>query len=134
MTAPMPLIFPILVSLLSVSILAMAYGMVLSWRALRRQNKADADVLLAGMERLVNRQSRQIEALIASHALEHAAETQILAQNVETIQSDIEWMAGEKMIEQAMTLVRGNAPLSQISRETGLTHETIRTLASFRTH
>lgn len=129
-----PLLFPALISVLVVAIMALAAGLILSWRELRRQQRSDLEVALACLHRELNVSQTRTEALLLREAEARVAEHEEISRHVETIQSDVEWIAGEKMIEQVMTLVRENMPVSQISRETGLSHEKITTLATFRTH
>jgi uncharacterized protein YdbL (DUF1318 family) len=134
MTAGMSLLFPVIVSALTLAVMALLGGMILSWRAIQRQAAGHAAAQMAHVADLLGAHKQQIESLLEHQAAERHVEGQQLAQNVETIQADIEWLAGEKMIEQAVSLVRDNMPLSQISQSTGLSHDTIRTLAQFRTH
>jgi uncharacterized protein YdbL (DUF1318 family) len=134
MTAGMSILIPLIVSALTVAVFALVGGLLLSWRAIQRQAEGVAAAQMAGMADLLGAQARQIETLLEQQAAARRIEGQQIAQNVETIQADVEWLAGEKMIEQAMTLVRDNLPLSQISQDTGLSHDTIRTLAQMRTH
>lgn len=134
MTGAIPLVFPLLISVMVVAILALAAGMFLSWREMQRRNRVDLDASVGMMINVLGENHSRIEELLQTHARTHSAGQQDIARNVETIQSDVEWMAGERMIEQAMALVRENMPVTQISRETGLSPEKIRTLAAFRAH
>ncbi len=134
MTAPIPFLVPVLVTIMALAMLGFGFGVLLSWRAAQRQAEANGNAILKGLEQILTSHLLHIKAMIDAQAAQHRAEAQEIAQNMETIQSDLEWLAGEKMIEQAMQLVQDNMPLSQISQETGLTHDTIRTLAAFRTH
>lgn len=134
MTAGMSILIPLIVSALTLGIVALTGALLLSWRAVQRQAEGNAAAQMAGLADLLGAQSKHIENLLEQQALARQVEGQQIAQNVETIQADLEWLAGEKMIEQAMALVRDNMPLSQISQNTGLSHDTIRTLAQFRTH
>ncbi|MCC5964950.1 MAG: hypothetical protein JJU24_02325 [Natronohydrobacter sp.] len=129
-----PLIFPTLISVLVIAIMALAAGLMLSWRELRRQQRSDLEAALACLHGELSESQARTEALLLREAEARIAEHEEISRHVETIQSDVEWIAGEKMIEQVMTLVRENMPVSQISRETGLSHEKITTLATFRTH
>jgi DNA-binding phage protein len=134
MTGPFPLFIPVLATIMALAMLGFGLGVVLSWRSAQRQAEATGKAILTGLEQILNAHLLHIKAMMDAQAAERSAESQEIAQNMETIQSDLEWLAGEKMIEQALQLVQENLPLSQISQETGLTHDTIRTLAAFRTH
>jgi hypothetical protein len=134
MTAPFPFFIPVLVTILALAMLGFGFGVLLSWRAAQRQAEANGKAILTGLEQILTTHLLHIKAMLDAQATQRSAETQAIAQNVESIQSDVEWLAGEKMIEQALQLVQDNMPLGQISQETGLTHDTIRTLATFRAH
>lgn len=134
MTSEMSILFPVMVTALVLAVLALSFGMLMSWRAMRRDANAQALSQNDGLAHLMGNHLAQIEAVLDRHAVERMTQHQKIAQDFETIQTDLEWLAGEKMIEQAISLVRENMPLSQISRETGLPHDTIRTIATFRPH
>lgn len=134
MAGNIPLVFPALISVMAIAIVALAAGLLLSWRELQRQNRSSLEATLDNLHVALNAGQARTEALLIREAEARTAEQLEMSRNVETIQSDVEWLAGERMIEQVMDLVRENIPVAQISRETGLSHEKITTLAAFRAH
>jgi hypothetical protein len=134
MTGEFPLVFPVLISGAAVAVLLLAVGMLRSWRALQVQNRAQLETAQAQILHAMNDNHSRLTALIERHATSHQSSQNDIVRNVEAIQADLEWMAGEKMIEQAMDLVRENMPVSQIAQETGLSADKIRTITAFRTH
>lgn len=134
MIGELPLALPILFSVMALAILAFGAGLLLSWRDMHRQTRSQLDAARDQMLLAVDHGHARIAALIEQHAQTQHTGQQDIARNVEAMQADLEWMAGEKMIEQALDMVRDNMPVARISQETGLGADTIRTLATFRAH
>ncbi len=130
----MPMMIPILVTLLFLACSSFALGLFLSWRSFRRQTDANGTAILSSIETMLRTHALQIQIMHDAAEVQRRADATALSAHVDTIQSDVEWLAGEKMIAEAVKLVQDNMPLSQISHETGLSHDTIRTLATYRTH
>lgn len=57
-----------------------------------------------------------------------------LRTDIQHLKSDVEWLAGERMIEQAITLAQTGLEAEEIGRELGLTRETAETIRMFRRH
>lgn len=57
-----------------------------------------------------------------------------LQHDIRHLKSDVEWLAGERMIEQAITLAQTGLEADEIGRELGLTRETAETIRMFRRH
>ncbi|WGV14895.1 hypothetical protein [Fuscovulum ytuae] len=57
-----------------------------------------------------------------------------LKSDIQHLKSDVEWLAGERMIEQAITLAQTGLEAEEIGRELGLTRETAETIRMFRRH
>ena len=86
-----------------------------------------AGVFAQRLESILAEQSqRQSEAL--SDALAG------LKSDIQHLKSDVEWLAGERMIEQAITLAQTGLEADEIGRELGLTRETAETIRMFRRH
>lgn len=84
---------------------------------------ADAAELVARVEGLIAEQTRQQGDALAS-----------LRADIQHLKSDVEWLAGERMIEQAIALAQSGVEPDEIGRELGLTRETAETIAVFRKH
>ena len=86
-----------------------------------------AGVFAQRLEAIMTEQSqRQSEAL--SDALAG------LKSDIQHLKSDVEWLAGERMIEQAITLAQTGLEADEIGRELGLSRETAETIRMFRRH
>ena len=54
--------------------------------------------------------------------------------DIRSLQSDMDWLAGERMIEEAIAMARTGQSASHISTELGLSVEDAETIARFRKH
>jgi hypothetical protein len=50
------------------------------------------------------------------------------------MRADLEWLTGERMIEQAIQMCRDGYSSREVSQETGLAPEAVRTLNMLRAH
>lgn len=57
-----------------------------------------------------------------------------LRDELAALKADIEWLAGERMVEQAIALARTGLGPDEISLETGLSADAVRTISLFRRH
>lgn len=57
-----------------------------------------------------------------------------LREDVSGLKSDVEWLAGERMIEQAIALAQTGSDPEEIGQELGLSRDTAATIAMFRKH
>lgn len=71
---------------------------------------------------LAKQQSHQAEALAALRA------------DLQGVKADVEWLAGERMIEQAIALAQSGSTPDAISEELGLSRENAAAIALFRRH
>lgn len=60
--------------------------------------------------------------------------TAALATATDQIQTDVSWLAGERMIDQAVMLAKSGVQSDDILRETGLTASDVETIVRFRKH
>ena len=58
----------------------------------------------------------------------------ISEEDLAAIRGDLEWLAGERMIEEAIALARTGTASEEIATETGLSADAIRTISAFRHH
>lgn len=76
----------------------------------------------------------RMEGLIAEQTRRHVDALAGLRADIQHLKSDVEWLAGERMIEQAITLAQSGLEPDEIGRELGLTRDTAETIAAFRKH
>ncbi len=82
-----------------------------------------ADHLAARVEGMLTAQTRaQADALAELKA-------EILG-----LKSDVEWLAGERMIEQAIAMAQSGIEAEEIGRELGMTRDAAETIVAFRRH
>ena len=63
--------------------------------------------------------------------------TEVLAhvrEDLSGLKSDVEWLAGERMIEQAIALAQTGSDADEIGQELGLSRDQAATIALFRKH
>lgn len=86
-----------------------------------------AAAVAARMEGLIAEQTRR-QADVLTVALAG------LKADIQHLKSDVEWLAGERMIEQAIHMAQTGLQPDDIGRELGMTRETADTIAAFRKH
>lgn len=82
-----------------------------------------AEELAARVEGIIAEQSRRQGDVLAS-----------LRADIQHLKSDVEWLAGERMIEQAIALAQTGMEPDEIGRELGLTRDAAETITVFRKH
>lgn len=82
--------------------------------------------------------AERLEAILAEQT---ARQSEVLSDalaglksDIQHLKSDVEWLAGERMIEQAITLAQTGLEADEIGRELGLTRDTAETIRMFRRH
>ena len=76
----------------------------------------------------------RVEGLIAEQTRAQTDALASLRADIQHLKSDVEWLAGERMIEQAIALAQSGAEPDEIGRELGLTRETAEAISTFRKH
>jgi hypothetical protein len=80
----------------------------------------------------------RVEGMIAEQARRQADVLTValagLKADIQHLKTDVEWLAGERMIEQAIQLAQSGLEPDDIGRELGLTRDTAHTIATFRKH
>ena len=82
-----------------------------------------AEELAARVEGIIAEQTRRQGDVLAS-----------LRADIQHLKSDVEWLAGERMIEQAIALAQTGMEPDEIGRELGLTRDAAETITVFRRH
>ena len=82
-----------------------------------------AEELAARVEGIIAEQSRRQGDVLAG-----------LRADIQHLKSDVEWLAGERMIEQAIALAQTGMEPDEIGRELGLTRDAAETITVFRRH
>jgi hypothetical protein len=121
-------------SAFAVGLVLLAAGVLLAWRdAMQRFGGKPVDLhstLLPEIGRLIDR----IETRLSAQERQRATDMEHLHQNIVQMRADVEWLAGERMIEQAIEMCRDGLSNDRISADLGLQPDAVRTLKLLRTH
>lgn len=89
---------------------------------------AVAEVLMA--DQVVAR----VEGLLTAQTQVQADALADLKAEILGLKSDVEWLAGERMIEQAIALAQSGIEADEIGRELGMSRDAAETIVAFRRH
>lgn len=78
--------------------------------------------------------TRRVGEMLGEHERRIVEAVSGLRDHLGELKSDVEWLAGERMIEQAIALAREGADPDSIGQELGLNRDTAATIALFRKH
>lgn len=115
---------------------------VLGWRANRSATAMvpalnpplDEVDMVAGPVDQVEAISLRVAELLQDH---ERRMTEVLAQmreDISGLKSDVEWLAGERMIEQAIALAQNGSDADEIGQELGMSRDQAATISLFRKH
>lgn len=90
---------------------------------------AHADIIT-----LMREGEERLTSMVALMEANHHARLDGLRQDISSVKADIDWLTGERMIEQAISMAREGLPAEQISEDLGLSYEAARTIAVMRRH
>jgi hypothetical protein len=76
----------------------------------------------------------RVEGMIAEQTRRQGDALASLKADIQHLKSDVEWLAGERMIEQAIALAQTGMDPEDIGRELGLTRDAAETITVFRKH
>lgn len=133
---PMTFSLPVLVVLtaLIAGLVLLLVGILMGWREVVRQSATLRQDVIAQMTPVFGAHTRQIETLLSAHHDQRQSEDAALREDLSAMRADLEWLAGERMIEQALTMFREGVPVKEVSTQLGLPLETVRTLNLLRAH
>ena len=93
--------------------------------------KAKAEVDLA---ELIRTGEQRIAALVATLDASHKARLEDMHLELTSVKSDLEWLTGERMIEQAVSMARDGLSAEEISADLGLSLDAAQTISVIRRH
>ncbi len=76
----------------------------------------------------------RVEGLLTAQSLAQADALAELKAEILGLKSDVEWLAGERMIEQAIALAQSGIAAEEIGRELGMSRDAAETIVAFRRH
>lgn len=106
------------------------------WRmtAARQDNPRRAVATSGDIVTLLREGEDRLTTMVALMDASHQARIDGLRQDIISVKADIDWLTGERMIEQAISMAREGLPAEQISEDLGLSYEAARTISVMRRH
>jgi hypothetical protein len=98
--------------------------------ALRAESAAAADALSARLEDV----ARRVELSVARRDGDRDEALDALAADLAAVRAEVEWLGGERMIDEAVRLCREGVPHGRIGEDLGLSPETVRAISLLRAH
>ena len=92
---------------------------------------AEADVAVVDPAEEI---SQKVAALLQDHERRLTDAFAHVREDLSGLKSDVEWLAGERMIEQAIALAQTGSDADEIGQELGLSRDQAATIALFRKH
>ena len=83
---------------------------------------------------LIRTGEQRIAALVATLDASQQARLDGMRQELTSVKSDLEWLTGERMIEQAVSMARDGMSAEEISADLGLALEAAQTVSVMRRH
>lgn len=99
----------------------------------RRMAEAEADPAV-DHELAAQTITRRVEEMLGEHERRIVEAVSGLRDHLGDLKSDVEWLAGERMIEQAIAMARDGSDPETIGQDLGLSRDTAATIALFRKH
>ena len=76
----------------------------------------------------------RVEGMLSAQTRAQADALAELKAEILGLKSDVEWLAGERMIEQAIAMAQSGIEAEEIGRELGMTRDAAETIVAFRRH
>lgn len=119
-------------------------GVCLVWLGLRRKLRPVAVAGVAtvapapsegeGAAHMADHVVARVEGLLSAQTQAQADALADLKAEILGLKSDVEWLAGERMIEQAIALAQNGIDAEEIGRELGMSRDAAETIVAFRRH
>lgn len=119
-------------------------GVSLVWSGLRLRGRqrlvaAPAPVVPVavdgdGAAHMAEHVAARVEGLLTAQTQAQADALADLKAEILGLKSDVEWLAGERMIEQAIALAQSGIEAEEIGRELGMSRDAAETIVAFRRH
>lgn len=115
---------------------------VLGWRANRSATAMvhaltpplDEVDMVAGPVDQVEAISLRVAELLQDHERRMTEVLTQMREDISGLKSDVEWLAGERMIEQAIALAQNGSDADEIGQELGMSRDQAATISLFRKH
>ncbi len=87
-----------------------------------------------GAAHMAEHVAARVEGLLTAQSQAQADALADLRTEILGLKSDVEWLAGERMIEQAIALAQSGIEAEEIGRELGMSRDAAETIVAFRRH
>lgn len=125
----------IIVSACAVAIgIGLLAGAILAWRNTLLQFGNNPTELQARILPEIGAIVEQIDTRLATQEQHRTSDMEQLRQSVAHMRADMEWLVGERMIEQAIQMCRDGLSTDRISADLGLQPEAVKAIRLLRVH
>lgn len=114
---------------------------IIGWRARRTAAEAHAPEAVPAAPEMpadpidqVEAISQRVATLLQDHERRLTDAFSHVREDLSGLKSDVEWLAGERMIDQAIALAQTGSGVEEIGQELGLSRDQAATIALFRKH
>ena len=83
---------------------------------------------------LIREGEERLSTMVAMMDEAQQARFDALRSDISSVRAELDWLTGEQMIEQAITMARNGVTAEEISAELGLSQEAAETLQAMRVH
>ena len=114
--------------------LGLLAGVLLAWRNTIQQFSNNPSELQARILPEIGAIVEQIENRLATQDRHRLSDMDQLRQSVAHMRADVEWLVGERMIEQAIEMCRDGLSTDRISADLGLQPDAVKAIRLLRVH
>jgi uncharacterized membrane-anchored protein len=105
------------------------------WRVIAaRRTLGSEPQIAAEITNLIREGEERLTSMVAMMDAGNQANLASLRQELTTVKADVDWLTGEKMIEQAITMAREGIAAEEISADLGLSFDAAHTISVMRRH
>lgn len=117
--------------LLGAGVSLIALGLWRYLNGLRSVEDENAPPQIAG---LIREGEERLTAMVAMMEAGQSARLETLRSEISSVKADLDWLTGERMIEQAILMARDGIPAEEISADLGLSQDAAQTISAMRRH
>lgn len=114
------------------------HGLMQMWKPHRAQNRATGDDMEKRIAALIEQTEARVAGLVTDLAAgmdaRHKQGTDAVRHDIAAMKSELDWLTGERMIDQAIAMARSGLSAEDISADLGLSLEAAQTIRAVRRH
>lgn len=106
------------------------------WRYVRGLRAAgeSSDAAAPEIAGLIREGEERLSAMVAMMEAGHSARLDSLRSEISAVKADLDWLTGERMIEQAILMARDGVSAEEISADLGMSQDAAQTITAMRRH